>query len=192
MISWIKSLYNSPKAVVTINGFKSSGCTYGYNTMMPTLSSLFYLHWTTSCITPLKKGVQLATLNQKISIYADDILLYLQSPQAHEWAGGAVWGAYGALPESLVFSFCSVCSGGCPSSLCVVLVWVQGLEDALSSCSCRTPGTTLIALASALPGFWATGSGACWTYRLGFAYGCEGAGMGWMVLVGPGEKPVHR
>ena len=85
-IHWIKTLYTSPKATVTTNGITSQSFTLHRGTRQgcPLSPSLFAIF-----IEPLAaairynnniKGIHTANHQHKISLYADDILLYLQDP----------------------------------------------------------------------------------------------------------------
>lgn len=85
-IHWINTLYTSPKATVTTNGITSSTFTLHRGTRQgcPLSPSLFALF-----IEPLAtairennsiKGITVSDIEHKISLYADDILLYLQNP----------------------------------------------------------------------------------------------------------------
>lgn len=85
-INWIKILYTSPSATVITNGLTSHIFTLQRGTRQgcPLSPSLF-----TIFIEPLAaairqnsyiKGIQTLNMHHKISLYADDILLYLQDP----------------------------------------------------------------------------------------------------------------
>ena len=86
-IHWIKTLYTSPKATVTTNGITSSTFTLHRGTRQgcPLSPSLFALFIEPLAIAIRQNnnihGIIVKDVHHKISLYADDILLYLQSPQ---------------------------------------------------------------------------------------------------------------
>lgn len=86
-IHWIRTLYTLPKATVTTNGITSTTFTLHRGTRQgcPLSPSLFALF-----IEPLAvairqnnkiEGIHVSGTTHKISLYADDILLYLQNPE---------------------------------------------------------------------------------------------------------------
>ena len=86
-INWVKTLYTAPSATVTTNGMISQRFILHRGTRQgcPLSPSLF-----TIFIEPLAaairqntniKGIQTSKSHHKISLYADDILLYMQNPQ---------------------------------------------------------------------------------------------------------------
>lgn len=85
-IQWITTLYTSPRAAVITNGITSPSFTLHQGTRQgcPLSPSLFAIF-----IEPLAaairqnnkiKGIQVNNSQHKISLYADDLLLYLQTP----------------------------------------------------------------------------------------------------------------
>lgn len=86
-IHWVKTLYTSPKATVTNNGITSSTFTLQRGTrqgcpLSPSLFALFIEPLATAIRqTNGIRGIEVSGTQHKISLYADDILLYLQTPQ---------------------------------------------------------------------------------------------------------------
>ncbi len=86
-INWVKLLYTSPQAMVMVNGFTSPWFTLGRGTRQgcPLSPLLFSI-----CIEPLAEairthphvsGVNSGKSEHTISLYADDILLFLSKPK---------------------------------------------------------------------------------------------------------------
>ena len=85
-IHWIKKLYNSPRAAVTTNGITSPPITLHRGTRQgcPLSLSLFalFIKLLAALIRQNNKMTDITTPNttHKISLYADDVLLFLQNP----------------------------------------------------------------------------------------------------------------
>jgi len=85
-IHWIKILYTSPRATITTNGITSQSFTLHQGTRQGCALfafSLFHFYQTAHSSNTTKHHNQKNSGNvqHKISLYADDILLYLQHPQ---------------------------------------------------------------------------------------------------------------
>uniref|UniRef100_A0A673NCB7 Reverse transcriptase domain-containing protein n=1 Tax=Sinocyclocheilus rhinocerous TaxID=307959 RepID=A0A673NCB7_9TELE len=87
-INWIKILYTTPSATVTTNGLTSQSFTLHRGTRQgcPLSPSLFtiFIEPLAAAIrqNPLIRGIHTPQTQHKISLYADDILLFLQNPQS--------------------------------------------------------------------------------------------------------------
>lgn len=85
-INWIKILYTSPSATVTTNGLTSQSFTLHRGTRQgcPLSPSLFtiFIEPLAAAIrqNPSIKGIETPQQTHKISLYADDILLFIQEP----------------------------------------------------------------------------------------------------------------
>ncbi|KAJ0032063.1 hypothetical protein NQD34_002144 [Periophthalmus magnuspinnatus] len=86
-IHWIKTLYTSPRATVTTNGITSPSFTLHRGTrqgcpLSPGCSPLLIEPLAVAiCQNNSIQGIYVSDTHHKISLYADDILLYLQKPQ---------------------------------------------------------------------------------------------------------------
>lgn len=85
-ISWVKTLYTAPSATVVTNGLTSHSFTLHRGTrqgcpLSPYLFTIFIEPLAAAIRqNTLIKGIQTPNLHHKISLYADDILLFLQDP----------------------------------------------------------------------------------------------------------------
>ena len=85
-IQWITTLYTSPRATITTNGITSPSFTLHQGTrqgcpLSPSLFAIFIEPLAAAIRQNSKiKGIQVNNLHHKISLYADDLLLYLQTP----------------------------------------------------------------------------------------------------------------
>uniref|UniRef100_A0AAR2M116 Reverse transcriptase domain-containing protein n=1 Tax=Pygocentrus nattereri TaxID=42514 RepID=A0AAR2M116_PYGNA len=108
-VDWIHTLYSSPQAAVRVNGFRSArfnlerGCRQG----CPLSPLLFAVS-----IEPLAqlirdddgiRGILIGTEEHKISLYADDVLLYLTEPASsipHLKGVIYIYGHFSVIPKS--------------------------------------------------------------------------------------------
>uniref|UniRef100_A0A672F570 Reverse transcriptase domain-containing protein n=1 Tax=Salarias fasciatus TaxID=181472 RepID=A0A672F570_SALFA len=87
-INWVRTLYTSPTATVITNGQTSQKFTLHRGTRQgcPLSPSLFtiFIEPLAAAIrqNPLITGIQTPNMHHKISLYADDILLFIQNPQS--------------------------------------------------------------------------------------------------------------
>ncbi|CAJ1048216.1 LINE-1 retrotransposable element ORF2 protein [Xyrichtys novacula] len=87
-INWIKTLYTSPTATVITNGQTSQSFTLHRGTRQgcPLSPSLFtiFIEPLAAAIrqNPLITGIQTPNMHHKISLYADDILLFMDNPKS--------------------------------------------------------------------------------------------------------------
>ena len=85
-IHWIKTLYNSPRTAVTTNGITSQPITLHRGTrqgfpLSPSLFALFIEPLATAIrLNDKITGITTPNTTHKISLYADDVLLFLQNP----------------------------------------------------------------------------------------------------------------
>ena len=86
-LAWIKSIYNNPKAAVITNGTSSDFFVLRRGTRQgcPLSSSLFVIvvELLASCIRDNNdiKGLKINNEEHKISLFADDIILYIKEPE---------------------------------------------------------------------------------------------------------------
>ena len=86
LIHWIRTLYTSPKATIATNGITSPSFTLHQGTrqgcpLSPSLFAIFIEPLAAAIRQNSKiKGIHTNNSQHKVSLYADDLLLYLQTP----------------------------------------------------------------------------------------------------------------